>query len=112
MTYAKMDTKVKAKWVEALRSGEYPQSRYALCTDKGYCCLGVLADIQGYLTGRQGESKGVKSADNSMTYTGEIPRQQLEQMRLADSAHEKLIRLNDKVGLSFKQIAQWIEENL
>jgi hypothetical protein len=41
-----MNPEVKAKWLEALRSGEYKQTRHTLrsCTD-GFCCLGVLSDI-------------------------------------------------------------------
>lgn len=34
-----------AKWLEALRSGEYKQARESLCDGKGYCCLGVLQKV-------------------------------------------------------------------
>ena len=37
----------RAKWVKALRSGEYSQGRYSLKIDDDYCCLGVLCDISG-----------------------------------------------------------------
>lgn len=44
-----MDQKVKAKWVAALRSGEYVQGRGKLHTrDAGgdkFCCLGVLCEL-------------------------------------------------------------------
>jgi hypothetical protein len=33
------------KWINALRSGEYKQTRQSLHDDKGYCCLGVLCDV-------------------------------------------------------------------
>lgn len=33
------------EWVEALESGEYPQTRECLRNEEGYCCLGVLSDI-------------------------------------------------------------------
>ena len=37
---------VKAKWVAALRSGDYKQGRNALRThDDHFCCLGVLCDL-------------------------------------------------------------------
>lgn len=32
-------------WIEALRSGRYPQIDGALHTDHGYCCLGVGLEI-------------------------------------------------------------------
>lgn len=34
-----------AKWVAALRSGKYAQSRYALRSTDGYCCLGVACEV-------------------------------------------------------------------
>jgi hypothetical protein len=41
-----MNSEVKAKWLEALRSGEYKQTRYTLRSGtNGFCCLGVLSDI-------------------------------------------------------------------
>ena len=41
-----MNSEVKAKWLEALRSGEYRQGRYRLRDDNDdLSCLGVLCDI-------------------------------------------------------------------
>lgn len=44
--FTDMDSAVKTKWLEALRSGEYKQARYMLrsCSG-GFCCLGVLSDL-------------------------------------------------------------------
>lgn len=43
---SKMTPEVKAKWLEALRSGEYEQGRQFLRTrDNEFCCLGVLCDL-------------------------------------------------------------------
>lgn len=39
-----MNPQVKAKWVEALNSGEYKQGRNKLRVDDSFCCLGVLCD--------------------------------------------------------------------
>jgi hypothetical protein len=45
----KLDPEVKAKWVAALRSGDYRQGRGALAArlpdGVEYCCLGVLMEI-------------------------------------------------------------------
>lgn len=41
----KMNPEVKAKWLDALRSGKYEQGFRALCSSGKYCCLGVLADL-------------------------------------------------------------------
>ena len=41
-----MDNRVKALWLNALRSGEYKQGKQALrSADNKFCCLGVLCDL-------------------------------------------------------------------
>lgn len=40
-----MNPEIKAKWVAALRSGEYKQGRDSLRKGDGFCCLGVLCDL-------------------------------------------------------------------
>ena len=40
-----MDAEIKRKWVEALRSGKYAQTKSHLRDEHGYCCLGVLCDL-------------------------------------------------------------------
>lgn len=40
-----MKPAIKEQWVQALRSGEYPQTRTVLHDDIGFCALGVLADL-------------------------------------------------------------------
>ena len=40
-----MDKRIKQKWIDALLSGEYQQTRQQLFDGDGYCCLGVLCDL-------------------------------------------------------------------
>jgi len=40
-----MNADIKAKWVAALRSGEYKQGKNRLRTKDSFCCLGVLCDL-------------------------------------------------------------------
>lgn len=40
-----MDKHVKTKWIKALRSGDYKQTKATLRDTEGFCCLGVLCDI-------------------------------------------------------------------
>lgn len=40
-----MNPQIKARWVEALRSGEYPQGKGYLNRNGQYCCLGVLCEL-------------------------------------------------------------------
>lgn len=44
----KMEPALKAKWVDALRSGKYTQGHGYLLKDSKFCCLGVLLEIQGF----------------------------------------------------------------
>src|SRR6478752_1443394 len=41
----RMDPEVKARWVKALKSGDYQQAEGALVKDARHCCLGVLCDM-------------------------------------------------------------------
>jgi hypothetical protein len=38
-------SEIRAKWVAALKSGEYSQTRGMLRRRDGFCCLGVLCDL-------------------------------------------------------------------
>ena len=40
-----MNKEIKARWVEALRSGNYEQGLHNLRRGSEFCCLGVLCDI-------------------------------------------------------------------
>lgn len=40
-----MNPEWKAKWVTALRSGDYEQGVGSLMAQRGFCCLGVLCNI-------------------------------------------------------------------
>lgn len=46
MNGLEMDPVIRARWVAALRSGEYPQGHGALRVGDGnFCCLGVLCEL-------------------------------------------------------------------
>lgn len=40
-----MNPRIKQRWLEALRSGEYKQTTENLQDCRGFCCLGVLCDL-------------------------------------------------------------------
>ena len=42
-----MNEQVKEKWLSALRSGDYKQTKSCLHKGDGFCCLGVLCDLYG-----------------------------------------------------------------
>lgn len=103
----------KRKWLAALRSGKYKQGKLNLYDKKYdvYCCLGVACDIVGYheYLARHGGR-------------GNIARQRIKVPQILHgqeegSISEKLIYMNDgswsyKKSKTFKQIANWIENNL
>lgn len=130
-----MNPEVKAKWVAALRSGEYKQARGYLRVAKtvdgasGFCCLGVLCDLavkEGVIEAPMeedgiyvfGPNKETKTLPGVVTDWAELEDESPEVM--VDGEEVELARLND-TGLdlmddlgrwSFEQIADTIEENL
>lgn len=127
----KIDEKIKAKWVAALRSGEYEQGRGSLRKKdaKGvdrFCCLGVLCDL--YSKEKSNATKwvpptvefgneyyfgGVSGLPpknvNVWVGLGELSWSHLEIK--ASSKYGVLYDLND-TGSSFKKIADYIEAQL
>lgn len=118
-----MNAELKAKWVAALRSGNYEQGWGLLrgVTDK-YCCLGVACDISG-----QGQwikrYEGGSDAINMYGYTTETGNSyynlvvDLRAYFDIPAAQVKvLIQMNDGRHIdgkkTFAEIADWIEQNL
>lgn len=98
-----MEQELKTRWIEALRSGDYEQGTSYLCYN-GYCCLGVLAEIDGKLIHYpEGPAEFRSTAGSCLVpanYHG------LKE-HLATLMH-----MNDEEGKSFNEIADWIEKNL
>lgn len=94
-----MDPELKAKWVEALRSGEYKQCRGKFEFAGKFCCLGVLCIAAGKPTTDEGAGNWeyVRSALGK----GFDPH---ILARMNDGNHGK--------RFSFAEIADWIEANL
>jgi len=101
-----MDANLKAKWIEALRSGEYPQSRLGLRNAEGFCCLGVLCDVMGADWKSDGEVVvcGIRQA-------GYLDDVLLKTVGFSEETQEHLYNMNDG-GMPFSKIADHIEANL
>lgn len=110
-----MDKTLKRKWIKALRSGKYRQGQGELYSKGKYCCLGVLARIQGCST-----TKLLHHDDMTKPPVGFGGR-------LGSNTRDTLIEMNDgrmyrdpNTGAltdgidkkSFKEIAAFIEANL
>jgi hypothetical protein len=121
-----MNAAIKAKWVGALRSGEYKQAKGVLHDNVGFCCLGVLCDIH-----RKETNSSTWVADTSdndedcLGYLGEVCILPVEvrawagfqtyssnpTVRIYGKCSSSLAQLNDN-GNDFKTIADLIENQL
>lgn len=59
-----MKADIRAKWVDALRNGDYKQGKDFLQSDSGFCCLGVLCDIAKEETGGEWSKDGLSEYEN------------------------------------------------
>jgi hypothetical protein len=96
-----MDAKLKAKWIKALRSGEYKQGKTFLykANEEAYCCLGVLCAINGV-----SRTKMESECTTDIVWFDSGLAKETRSL-LGDV-------MNDQEGKSFAEIADWIEANL
>ena len=109
------------QWIEALRSGKYTQTKQCLKNDKGFCCLGVACEISGLgqFEAKKEVLEYLPDGNNVMgivhKYLGEsteLPEEVFTLMGLPYSEFEQdLIKMNDD-GISFSEIADYLEEKL
>lgn len=116
-----MDQTLKAKWVEALRSGKYRQGKGRLRDDEDrMCCLGVCADIFAPSGWRRlrAESRWFSYSDGDALRYCRLPDSTREALGLTGEQENGLIDRNDGTGgftgnpQTFEQIADYIEQNL
>ena len=100
----------RAKWVKALRSGEYRQAKSVLTDGRGFCCLGVACEISG-LGHWDGEFEWEYHAGDTQE-TAFLPFEVKEWLGLrtdaGDFAGGSLAQIND-YGKKFTTIAKIIE---
>lgn len=96
-----MNVKNVKKWIKALRSGWYKQTRGRLCGGKGYyCCLGVACRVAGLRPNELWEECLLpESVSNWLGIESDDPK-------IGD---DLATALNDNLGLSFRKIADRIE---
>lgn len=106
-----LNPEVKAKWIEALRSGKYAQAPNALRKNGGYCCLGVLCDVVKDDVGGKWEKLGVGDWHFLKMYST-LPDKVRILSGITQKEDAKLMRMNDDEGKNFSEIADYIEKNL
>ena len=108
-----MNKEIKARWVDALRSGVYTQTTGALRNEKGYCCLGVLCDLHAIATDNtwdHGQQSGYLLCASALpvevaNWAGvESTDPQINDIALSE--------YNDRLNSSFNEIADVIEKGL
>ena len=118
----KLPREFTKEWLTALRSGKYEQTSGSLYNiqDQGYCCIGVAARIKyplHYLKNKNNKYAGVLQGNNKCIHPNtryklsKIPQELkggVEESQLV----QQLVDLNDDEGYSFKEIAEWIENNV
>ena len=109
-----MDKNLKSKWIKALRSGRYRQGQDGLRSGGKYCCLGVLAQINGAKWIERKPFIGERSVGDRNSPEGFLSP---AFCGLRTSTQGTLANMNDgntKDGnaRSFKQIADYIEKRL
>ncbi len=125
-----MNQEIKAQWVAALRSGEYPQGYNALRrTDTDtYCCLGVLcelavkAEIAVRLDQDEAEWSLYKAVNSETDCASGLPPRAVvawaeigtsnPAVELPNGGRMEMSALNDNLRMTFAEIADLVEAQL
>jgi hypothetical protein len=109
-----LDSKLKAKWLAALRSGNYTQAqsrlRVKLNGIYGYCCLGVACNLISHRKGwrfdcHDSEHRPAFAWRDTVSNSTKLPF-------ISETIADHLATLNDEAKWTFAMIADWIEVNL
>jgi hypothetical protein len=106
-----LNERIKKLWVEALRSGKYPQTSGCLRDTKGFCCLAVLCDIHSQETGTNWND-GDYLNQSDILPPGVVKWAELDSNNPILCEDMSATDANDEEGLSFSQIADLISANL
>lgn len=103
-----MNSEIKAKWVEALRSGRYKQGKGQLKngTNNSFCCLGVFCEIMEYPQKGDGEYVAFYTPKGRETVSLRSDLLGVEYFQ-----KEKVMTMNDSECRNFAEIADYIEEH-
>jgi|LakMenE01Jun11ns_1017448.scaffolds.fasta_scaffold9958435_15 hypothetical protein len=99
----------KKEWIQALRSGDYQQCQGTLTDNKGFCCLGVWAKINGFEPYCSFASQS--DPDDYMLLDGKRYNYSLFDELIGNVEWMDLANKNDE-GVSFEEIAEIIEQKI
>lgn len=113
-----IDRALMLKWIDALRSGKYTQTRGFLRTPEGFDSMGVLLDIIDNEAWGEVVTPGEGWPDGRTYipykylgdfYSFQLPYGIADDLGFYDSDMYKLIEVNDKRAWDFEQIADYLE---
>ena len=120
-----MNKEIKAKWIEALKSGKYKQTKGTLKDEHGYCCLGVLCEIFREETGKGEFVPTLKNSNNKRFQADDIIEEgvppspvikwaEMENNNPSITLDEKpkLLAVANDNGSTFLELADIIEQQL
>jgi hypothetical protein len=127
-----MNPEIKQRWINALESGEYPQTTGVLKDENGFCCLGVLCEIaveDNVVRWDEDFAHYSSLVSDNDSSDGELPESVADWAGLDSCNPESgalykvdrfsvlverdalMSELNDDMHLTFSQIAQIIKNN-
>lgn len=115
-----MNREIAMKWVADLRTPGLKQAKSALFDGEGYCCLGRLCVVLGMQAARRGDLWEFDGQNGLLPHSAVQAAELLNEdgSRIDGSAisfgdlleYKALCEANDD-GVTFAQIADWIEQN-
>ena len=113
----KMDPTWKAKWLTALRSGDYTQTTGNLRTEQGHCCLGVLCDIVDPTRwvdapGNRYRYQYKASTEYDLLVNEFLPEDIGDLVKMPLHGQQSALANMNDAGCTFAYIADYIENNL
>ncbi len=117
-----MNKEIKAKWVAALRSGEYTQGKDRLRTNKNgktsFCCLGVLCNLHAQA---HPEIAAKQTNPHKYLYHAEVLPNSVRAWAGLSNERGSVVKIDDSdgslayhndTGATFAEIADAIEAQL
>ena len=108
-----MNKQIAKKWIAALRSGKYKQTKCALKDKDGYCCLGVLCAISPWkynftrMTNAP-HAKNMSLPPIVVNWAG--MRSSGGEYQVEGNQYSNVLTARNDEGMSFSEIAKLIEK--